>query len=183
MGTFGDFAIIHILTNGGPANHTLGHYGGALSSPDFGRLVLNTAIVTGATLVISLVASTLAAFALAFYRLPRSRSIALSLFASYLLTAGVLFLPIALMLTTLHLTNSLLALVITYPSLVIPFVTWVLWTYFHPLPSDFRDVARPEGPSPVQVLRYVLLPLSGPSLAPVALFPVPLLFHSYLYTF
>ncbi len=166
-----------------PENFTLGHYGGALSSPDFGRLVLNTAIVTGATLVISLVASTLAAFALAFYRLPRSRSIALSLFASYLLPAGVLFLPIALMLTTLHLTNSLLALVITYPSLVIPFGTWVLWTYFNRLPSDFLDLARAEGASPVQVLRYVLLPLSGPALAAVGLFAVAVVFNDYLYTF
>jgi multiple sugar transport system permease protein len=166
-----------------PDNFTLEHYRGLLADPDFGRLLLNTAAVTGATLVISLVASTLAAFALAYYRLPRSRSIALSLFASYLLPAGVLFLPIALMLTMLHLTNSVLALIVTYPSLVIPFATWVLWTFFNRLPSDLLDLARAEGASPLQVLRYVLLPLSGPALAAVGLFAVAVVFNDYLYTF
>jgi len=166
-----------------PENFTLEHYQGLLTDPDFGRLILNTAVVTGATLVISLIASTLAAFALAFYRLPQSRGVALSLFASYLLPAGVLFLPIALMLTTLHLTNSVLALVITYPSLVIPFGTWVLWMFFNRLPSDLMDQARAEGANPVQVLRYVLLPLSVPALAAVGLFAVAVVFNDYLYTF
>ncbi len=92
-----------------PENFTLAHYAGLLSSPGFARLVLNTAVVTVATIGISLVASTLAAFALAYYRLAHSRGIALSLFASYLLPAGVLFLPIAVMLTRPHLTNSVLA--------------------------------------------------------------------------
>src|SRR5260370_7974228 len=106
-----------------PDNFTLEHYGGLLTDPNFGRLVLNTAAATGATLVISLVASTLAAFALAFYRLPRSRSIALSLFVSYLLPPGVLFLPIALMLSPLHLTNPLLPPLTPYPTPPIPFAT------------------------------------------------------------
>jgi multiple sugar transport system permease protein len=166
-----------------PENFTLGHYWGLLGSPDFGRLVLNTAIVTGATIVISLVASTLAAFALAYHRLPRSRGIALSLFVSYLLPPGVLFLPIALMLTQVHLTNSLLALIVTYPSLVIPFGTWVLWMFFNRLPSDVLDLARSEGASPLQVLRYVILPLSMPALAAVGLFAVAVVFNDYLYTF
>jgi multiple sugar transport system permease protein len=166
-----------------PENFTLEHYRGLLTDPAFGRLLLNTAAVTGATLVISLVASTLAAFVLAFYRLPGSRGIALSLFASYLLPAGILFLPIALMLTTLHLTNSVLALIITYPSLVIPFGTWVLWTFFNRLPGDLLDLARAEGASPLQVLRYVLLPLSVPAFAAVGLFAVAVVFNDYLYTF
>lgn len=166
-----------------PDNFTVEHYRGLLSSPDFGRLVLNTGVVTGATIVISLVASTLAALVLVYYRLPRSRGIALSLFASYLLPPGVLFLPIALMLTRIHLTDSLLALIVTYPSLVIPFGTWVLWMFFNRIPSDLLDLARAEGASPMQVLRYVLLPLSVPALAAVGLFAVAVVFNDYLYTF
>jgi ABC-type maltose transport system permease subunit len=56
------------------------------------------------------------------------------------------------------------ALVITYPGLVIPFCAWVLWTYFNRLPGDFVDLARAEGATPMQVLRYALLPLSRPAL-------------------
>lgn len=166
-----------------PENFTVEHYAGLLSSPQFGRLVMNTAIVTLATVVISTVASALAALALAYHRFPHSRSIALSLFASYLLPAGVLFLPITLMLTKLHLTGSSLALIVTYPSLVIPFGTWVLWVFFNRLPSDLLDTARSEGANPIQVLRHVLIPLSGPALATVGLFAVAVVFNDYLYTF
>jgi multiple sugar transport system permease protein len=80
-------------------------------------------------------------------------------------------------------TNSLLALIVTYPSLVIPFGTWVLWTFFNRLPSDLLDLARAEGARPLQVLRYVLLPLSVPALAAVGLFAVAVVFNDYLYTF
>ena len=75
------------------------------------------------------------------------------------------------------LTNSLLALVITNPSLVIHFGNWVLWTYFNRLPTDFMDLARAEGARPMQVLRYVLLPLSGQALAAVGLFAVAVVFN------
>lgn len=166
-----------------PDTFTLDHYRGLLGSPYFGRLVFNTAVVTVATIVISLVASTLAAFALAYYRPRRSRAFALGLFASYLLPPAVLFLPIALMLTRLHLTDSLLGLIVTFPSLVIPFGTWVLWMFFNRLPSDLLDGARSEGASAVQVLRHVVLPLSVPALAAVGLFAVAVVFNDYLYTF
>ena len=166
-----------------PENFTLAHYWGLLNSPDFWRLGLNTLIVTGATIVISLVASTLAALALAYHRPPRSRGIALGLFVSYLFPPGVLFLPITLMLTRLHMTDSVLALIVTFPSLVIPFGTWVLWMFFSRLPSDVLDLARTEGASSLQVLRYVVLPLSVPALAAVGLFAVAVVFNDYLYTF
>ncbi|HKW69076.1 MAG TPA: carbohydrate ABC transporter permease [Candidatus Dormibacteraeota bacterium] len=166
-----------------PENFTVDHYRGLLTDPSFGRLILNTAVVTGMTIVISLVASILAGFALVYYRLKRSRGIAFGLFASYLLPPGLLFLPIALMLTHLRLTDSVLAMIITYPSLVIPFGTWVLWMFFNRLPTDVLDLARAEGARPMQILRYVLLPLSVPALAAVALFAVAVVFNDYLYAF
>jgi multiple sugar transport system permease protein len=166
-----------------PEGFTLEHYRGVLVDPGFGRLILNTAVVLGATVLISLVASTLAAFSLVYHRLRLSRGIALSLFASYLLPPGILFLPIVLMLARLHLTNSVLALIVTYPSLVIPFGTWVMWMFFNRLPTDVLDLARVEGARPLQVLRYILLPLSVPALAAVALFAVAVVFNDYLYTF
>src|SRR5260370_504428 len=79
------------------------------------------------TLAISLVASLLAGYALAYLEVPYSRGIVVALFATYLLPQGVLFLPLVTMLSQLHLLNSPLALILTYPGLVIPFGTWVLW--------------------------------------------------------
>ena len=162
---------------------TLGNYAQVLQDPDFGRLILNTALVTLTTIAISLGASVLAALGLAYYRLRVSHGIALTIFASYLLPQGVLFIPLAAMLSRLHLFGGIAALIIVYPTLVIPFGTWVLWTFFHRLPSEMIDHARAEGAGALRVLRDVLLPLSWPAVAAVCLFGVAVVFNDYLYTF
>lgn len=162
---------------------TLGNYAAVLTDPDFGRLLLNTALVTLTTIAISLAASVLAALGLAYYRLRFSHGIALAIFASYLLPQGVLFIPLAVMLSRLHLFGGIAALVIVYPTLVIPFGTWVLWTFFRRLPPDLIDHARAEGAGALRVLWDVLLPLSWPAVAAVCLFGVAVVFNDYLYTF
>ena len=175
------------LISGNPwwpgAQLTLGNYAQVLRDPDFGRLILNTALVTLATIAISLAASVLAALGFAYYRLRFSNALALALFASYLLPQGVLFIPLAVMLSRLHLYGGMAALIIVYPTLVIPFGTWVLWTSFHRLPADLFDHARAEGAGALRVLWHVVLPLSWPAMAAVALFAVAVVFNDYLYTF
>ena len=162
---------------------TLNNYAQVIGDPDFGRLLLNTALVTLATIVISLGASVFAALGLAYYRTRFSNAIALTLFSAYLLPQGILFIPLAVMLSRLHLYGGLATLIIVYPTLVIPFGTWVLWTYFHRLPADLFDYARSEGAGVLRVLRDVILPLSWPAVAAVALFGVAVVFNDYLYTF
>jgi multiple sugar transport system permease protein len=125
----------------------------------------------------------LAALGLAYYRLRFSNALALALFASYLLPQGVLFIPLAVMLSRLHLYGGMAALIIVYPTLVIPFGTWVLWTYFHRLPADLFDHARAEGAGALRVLWHVLLPLAWPAVAAVGLFGVAVVFNDYLYAF
>jgi multiple sugar transport system permease protein len=175
------------LISGNPwwpgAELTLHNYAQVLGDPDFGRLILNTALVTLATIAIGLAASVLAALGLAYYRLRYSNALALALFASYLLPQGVLFIPLAVMLSRLHLYGGMAALIIVYPTLVIPFGTWVLWTYFHRLPSDLFDHARAEGAGALRVLWQVVLPLSWPAVAAVALFGAAVVFNDYLYAF
>ncbi len=165
------------------AQLTLANYTQVLGDPDFGRLILNTALVTLATIAISLAASVLAAVGLAYYRQRFSNAIALMMFAGYLLPQGVLFIPLAVMLSRLHLYGGMAALIVVYPTLVIPFGTWVLWTYFHRLPTDLFDHARVEGAGVLRVLWNVLLPLAWPAVAAVALFGAVVVFNDYLYTF
>jgi len=165
------------------AEFTLGNYAQVLGDPDFGRLILNTAVVTLATIAISLAASVLAALGLAYYRLRSSNAIALALFSSYLLPEGVLFIPLAVVLSRLHLYGGMMALIVVYPTLVIPFGTWVLWTYFNRLPAEMFDHARAEGAGALRVMWSVLLPLAWPAVAAVALFAVAVVFNDYLYTF
>jgi multiple sugar transport system permease protein len=149
----------------------------------FRQQLANTVLVLAAVLAISLVASVLAAFALAFLRVPYGGGVAVTLFATYLLPQGVLFLPLVGMLSRLHLLNSPLALVVTYPGLIVPFGTWALWSFFRGLPAELVDVARLEGAGIGAVLARVLVPLALPALAAVALFGVAIVFNDYLYAF
>src|SRR5260370_33312330 len=115
--------------------------------------------------------------------LPYSRGIVAALFATYLLPQGVLFLPLVTMLSQLHLLNSPLALILTYPSLVIPFGTWVLWSFFRGLPRDLVDQARVEGARTGDVLLKVVGPVAAPALAAVLLFGLAIVFNDYFYAF
>ena len=159
------------------------NYASLLTSATFGRWMGNTALVTAGTLLVSLPASLLAAYALAYLQVPYSRSVVGVLFATYLLPQGLLFLPLVRMLSALGLLNSPLALIATYPGLVIPFGTWVLWTFFRELPPDLVDFARLEGARDSRIILEVLLRPALPALAAVALFAIAIVFNDYLYAF
>ena len=162
---------------------TIVNYVDLFHSEMFGHWIVNTAVVTVGTLLISVTSSLLAGYALASFGMRFSRSIVLVLFATYLLPQGVLFLPLVRMLSRLHLTDTPLALIVTYPSLVIPFGTWILWSFFRELPRELLDQARIEGAGGIQALWRVLLPLSWPVLAAVGLFAVAVVFSDFLYAF
>jgi multiple sugar transport system permease protein len=159
------------------------NYANLLASHTFQRWLANTALVMISTLAISLVASLLAGYALAYLEVPYSRGIVVALFATYLLPQGVLFLPLVTMLSELHLLNSPFALILTYPSLVIPFGTWVLWSFFRGLPRDLIDQARVEGARTRDVLLKVVGPVAAPALAAVLLFGLAIVFNDYFYAF
>jgi multiple sugar transport system permease protein len=159
------------------------NYTNLLESHTFQRWLANTALVMISTLAIGLVASLLAGYALAYLEVPFSRGIVVAFFATYLLPQGVLFLPLVTMLSRLRLLDSPLALILTYPSLVIPFGTWVLWSFFRGLPRDLIDQARVEGARTSDLLLKVVGPVAAPALAAVLLFGLAIVFNDYFYAF
>jgi multiple sugar transport system permease protein len=160
---------------------TLDNFSQLFGDPQFGHWVLNTASVTGGTLVLGLLASLLAGYALAYLDLPYSRSIVLVFFATYLLPQAILFIPLLRVLSRLHLLNSPAALLLTYPSMVIPFGTWVIWSFLRRLPRDLIDSARVDGAGVYATMVDILLPVLWPALATVGLFAVAVVFNDYLY--
>jgi multiple sugar transport system permease protein len=165
-----------------PDDPTLSNFTGLLTDPAFGQWTANTALVTVGTLAIALVASLMAGYALAYSDVPYSRSLVLVFFATYLLPQAVLFIPLLRILSLLHLLNSPLALLLTYPSMVIPFGTWAMWSFFRRLPRDLVDSARVDGAGVLTTILDVLLPAAWPALATVALFAFAVVFNDYLYT-
>lgn len=159
------------------------NYADLFQDSSFGRWIVNTLLVLAGTLIVSLAASLLAAYALALLRVPFRRGIVLSLFGTYLLPQSVLFLPLVRLMNDLHLLNNPAALIVTYPGLIIPFASWVLWGFFRQVPADLIDLAVVEGVGPLRILGAVLLPLALPSLAAVTLFGVAIVLNDYLYAF
>lgn len=165
-----------------PDHPTLANFVHLFGEPQFVGWISNTVLVTAATVLIGVVASLLAGYALTYLGVPHSRSLVLVFFATYLLPQGVLFIPLLRLLARLHLLNSPLALVLTYPSLVIPFGTWVVWSFLRRLPRDLVDSARIDGAGISRTLTQVLLPVIWPALGTIAVFAVAIVFNDYLYT-
>ena len=165
-----------------PNDATLENFLQLFAEPLFGRWVFNTALVTGSTLLIGILASLLAGYALAYLDVPYARNVVLVFFATYLLPQAVLFIPLLRLLSQLQLLNSPAALILTYPSMVIPFGTWVTWSFFRRLPRDLVDSARADGAGPLATIVQVLLPVAWPALATVGLYAVAVVFNDYLYT-
>ncbi len=165
-----------------PDQPTLENFADLFGDPQFAHWLSNTAIVVAGTLLIGVVASLLAGYALTYLDVPYSRSIVLVFFATYLLPQSVLFVPLLRVVSRLHLLNSPAALVLTYPSMVIPFGTWVVWSFLRRLPPDLVDSARADGAGVYATIVDILLPVVWPALATVGLFAIAIVFNDYLYT-
>jgi multiple sugar transport system permease protein len=165
-----------------PDHPTLANFARLSGEPQFVGWISNTLLVTAATVVIGVLASLLAGYALTYLRVPHSRSLVLVFFATYLLPQGVLFIPLLRLLGQLHLLNSPAALIVTYPAMVIPFGTWVVWSFLRRLPPDLVDSAVVDGAGTYETLTRVLLPVIWPALGTIAVFAVVIVFNDYLYT-
>ena len=99
----------------------------------------------------------------------------------YLLPQTLLFIPLFVMLNEMALLNTRLAFYITYPTLLLPFITWLLLGYFKGLPEELEDAARIDGCSRVGVLYRIVLPLAAPGIIAAAVFSITNLWNEFLY--
>lgn len=130
----------------------------------------NTATVLVSALLLTLLASLLAAYALGRLRPPGWRWWRRALFASYVLPHTLLFIPLYVVIVRLDLDNSLLALVLVYSTMALPFCIWILSAYYHALPRDVEESAYIEGASRVTAFLYIVLPMSRPVLIAAGIF-------------
>lgn len=132
--------------------------------------VQNTAIVFLGSLGLTLLASLLAAYALGRLQPPGWRWWRRILFASYVIPHTLLFVPLYELVVRLDLDNNLLALVLVYPTLAVPFCVWLLSAYYHHLPRDIEESAYIEGASRLTAFLHIVLPMSRPVLVTAGIF-------------
>ena len=130
----------------------------------------NTLILFAGSVVITLVLSVLAAYALGRLKPPGFRTWRRVLFASYVIPHTILFVPLYQVIIQLGLDDSLLALLCVYPTLALPFCVWILSAYFEQLPREVEESALVEGASRVTTFLRIVLPMSRPALVTAGIF-------------
>jgi multiple sugar transport system permease protein len=160
---------------------TLTHIYKLLFETSYPQWLFNTMLVAVASTALSLFSSVCAAYAIERLRFAGSRYIGLAIFLAYLVPPSILFIPLAAIIFQLGLYDSDWALILTYPTFLIPFCTWLLMGYFRTIPYELEESALIDGASRLQVLRWITLPLALPGLISAGIFAFTLSWNEFIY--
>lgn len=164
-----------------PRNLTLANYVKLFDGTPMLSWIGNTLLVTGVTTFGSLVVAIFAAYALARLRFVGAETLGKSVLFLYLLPQTLLYIPLFVMLNNMGLLNTRAALYVTYPTLLLPFITWLLIGYFKSLPEELEDAARIDGCTRLGVLYRIVLPLAAPGIVTAAVFSATNAWNEFLY--
>jgi len=160
---------------------TLEHYVKLLTESEFLTWTKNSLVVTLLATVVSLVIGTMAAYALSRLKFFAVGSFGTGIFVTYLVPTSLLFLPLAQVVNWLGLADSKWALVVTYPTFLVPFCTWLLMGYFRTVPKEVEECAMVDGATRIQALWRIILPIAIPGLVCAALFAFTLSWNEFIY--
>jgi multiple sugar transport system permease protein len=160
---------------------TLAHIDKLFFQTSYPQWLWNTVLVSVVSTFVSIVCSVLAAYAIERLRFKGSRYVGMSIFLAYLVPPSILFIPLATMVYKLHLFDTRLALILTYPTFLIPFCTWLLMGYFKSIPFELEECALIDGASRWQILVRIVLPLAVPGLISAGIFAFTLSWNEFIY--
>ena len=160
---------------------TLDSYTYLFRETAFESWVKNTLIVATASTAISLFCSILIGYALARLRFPGSNTMGIAIFLAYLVPPTLLFLPLAQVVARLDLYNTYWALVLTYPTQLIPFASWTLMGYFRTIAPEVEESAMIDGCSRLGILVKIILPLALPGVLSAGIFAFTLSWNEFIY--
>jgi multiple sugar transport system permease protein len=160
---------------------TVSNYRFLFQDTDYPKWLENTVIVGIAVVVITLVLSLPAGYALARLSGRWGQSVGVGIFLTYLVPPTLLFLPMSRVVADLDLADRLWSLVLVYPSFTVPFSTWLLMGFFKTIPPELEDAALVDGASRLGALVRVVFPLSVPGILTVVIFSFSLVFNEFIY--
>ena len=150
---------------------------------NYPQWLLNTLLVGGAVVAITLLLAMPAGYALARLAGGWGQSAGVGIFLVYLIPPTLLFLPLSRIVTNLGLKDSLWGLILVYPSFTIPFATWLLMGFFKTIPQELEDAALVDGCSRLKALYRIVLPISLPGILTVVIFAFSLCVNEFIYAF
>jgi multiple sugar transport system permease protein len=160
---------------------TFEHVIGLLKTTAFPTWLWNTMLIALVSTLISLVCGMFAGYALARLRFRGSEFLGTAIFITYLVPQTLLFIPLADIVRDLQLGNTPWALMLTYPTFLIPFCTWLLMGYFKSIPYELEECALIDGATRIQILWKITLPLAVPGLISAGIFAFTLSWNEFIY--
>jgi multiple sugar transport system permease protein len=162
-------------------NPTLANIRRLFFDTDYPAWLWNTMLIAVSATFLSLFCAVCAAYAIERIRYSGARFVGLAIFLAYLVPPSILFIPLATMVFKYGLFDSPFALILTYPTFLIPFCTWLLMGYFRSIPYELEECALIDGASRLQILIRILLPLSVPGLISAGIFAFTLSWNEFIY--
>jgi multiple sugar transport system permease protein len=160
---------------------TLAHFNKLLFQTSYPEWLWNTMFISVVATFVSLMCSVFAAYAIERLRFRGAKQVGLSIFLAYLVPPSILFIPLAAIVFKLGLFDTRWALILTYPTFLIPFATWLLMGYFRSIPYELEECALIDGASRWQILWKIVLPLAVPGLISAAIFAFTLSWNEFIY--
>ena len=160
---------------------TLEHLDNLFNDTNYLAFVRNSAVVGAAVVVITLILALLAAYSLARLTGRWGERAGILMFIVYLVPPTLLFIPLFRIIVSLGLTNSLLSLIVVYPTITVPFSAWLLMGFFKSIPPETEEAALVDGYHPYGAFLRVALPLARPGIISVIVFSFTLTLHEFIY--
>jgi multiple sugar transport system permease protein len=172
MDKFNPFWVVH---------PTFKHISKLLFETEYPRWLWNTMYVAVGATTLSIIASVLAAYAIVRLRFKGADAVGVLIFFAYLVPPSILFIPLASVIQAYGLFDSPLSLILVYPTLLIPFSTWLLMGYFKTIPYELEECALIDGASRWQILVKIVVPLAIPGLISAFIFSFTLCWNEFIY--
>ena len=172
MNKFNPFWVVH---------PTFKHISKLLFETQYPRWLWNTMYVAVGATTLSIIASVFAAYAIVRLRFKGADTVGVLIFFAYLVPPSILFIPLASVIQAYGLFDSPLALILVYPTLLIPFSTWLLMGYFKTIPYELEECALIDGASRWQILTRIVVPLAIPGMISAFIFSFTLCWNEFIY--
>ena len=160
---------------------TLEHFRELLQTTAFPHWLWNTMLIAIVSTAISLICGMFAGYALARLRFRGSEFLGTAIFITYLVPQTLLFIPLADIIRDMQLGNTPWALMLTYPTFLIPFCTWLLMGYFKTIPKELEECARIDGATRFGAMVRIIFPVAIPGILSAGIFAFTLSWNEFIY--
>ena len=160
---------------------TLDHFRYLMRETIFLTWAYNTLYVSILSTAISLITGIMAGYALSRLRFRGAGGMAVGIFVTYLVPPTLLFIPLADVVRAFGLLDSSWSLILTYPTFLIPFCTWLLMGYFKTIPRELEECAMIDGATRLQAMIKIVLPLALPGILSAGIFAFTLSWNEFIY--